>query len=98
MYVFLCVYLFAGWSAAERLTMWRLTSVERRLFTGGGQEGWQRYNSETPCEPAIDQIVTPCSARLSHRQVQDIIGLTHTNGGTGRHSYYFRIDIRRWQS
>lgn len=100
-YVFLCVHLFAGWSAAQRATMLRLTSVERRLFTGGGQEIWQHYNSETPCEPAIDQIVTPCSARLSHRQAQDIIGLTHTNRDTHTHTrteLLFHDDIGRWQS
>lgn len=61
--------------------MWWLPSADR-LLTGGGRERGQRYNSETPCEPAIDQIVTPCSARLSHHQAQDIIGLTHTNGVT----------------
>lgn len=76
-----CV-IFAGWSAADGVTVWWLPSADRRLLTGGGRERWQCYNSETPCEPAIDQIVTPCSARLSHHQAQDIIGLTHTNGVT----------------
>lgn len=69
-----CV-IFAGWSAADGVTVWWLPSADRRLLSGGGR----CYNSETPCEPAIDQIVTPCSARLSHHQAQDIIGLTHTN-------------------
>lgn len=71
--------------------MWRLTSLERWLFTGSGQERWQHYNSETPCETArhrsIDQIVTPCSARLSHRQAPDIIGLAHINGATRTHTH-----------
>lgn len=78
----MCVCVLAVWSAAVRATVWRLISAERWLFTGGGQERWQHYNSETPCEPAIDQIVTPCSARLSHRQAQHIIGLTHAIGAT----------------
>lgn len=69
------------------VTRWWPSSAGRLLSAGGGQERWWHHNSETPCEPAIDQIVIPCSARLSHRQAEDIIGLTHTNGAAGTHKH-----------
>ena len=60
-----------------------VTMLATHLLNGGGLEKWQHHNSETPSEPAkrrsIDQILSPCSARLSHRQTQDILTLTYPN-------------------